>query len=96
MNYKDPQNKLHFIDPAFAHMLPAGSVQINDEEAEAIRIANTPPPLTGNALLASQISALEATITDRRLREAILGVDKGWLSNVNAQIASLRASMTKT
>ena len=55
-----------------------------------------PPPLTGNALLASQISALESTITDRRLREAILGVDKGWLSNVNAQIASLRASMTKT
>ena len=55
-----------------------------------------PPPLTGNALLASQISALEATITDRRLREAILGVDKGWLSDVNAQISSLRASMKKT
>jgi hypothetical protein len=55
-----------------------------------------PPPLEGDALLAFQISALEATITARRLREAILGIDKGWLTDKNARIASLRALMTKT
>ena len=37
MNYKDPQNNLHFIDPDFAHLLPEGCVQITEEEAEALR-----------------------------------------------------------
>tara|TARA_R110000822_G_scaffold5955_6_gene25188 strand:+ start:2412 stop:2678 length:267 start_codon:yes stop_codon:yes gene_type:complete len=38
MHYKDPDNSLHFLDSAkFEHLLPAGSVQITDEEAEALR-----------------------------------------------------------
>jgi hypothetical protein len=38
MNYKAPDNSLHFIDDdAYAHLLPEGSVQITDEEAEALR-----------------------------------------------------------
>ena len=37
MNYKDPQNNLHFIDPDFAHLLPEGCVQITEDEAEALR-----------------------------------------------------------
>lgn len=37
MNYKDPQNNLHDIDPDFAHLLPEGCVQITEEEAEALR-----------------------------------------------------------
>jgi hypothetical protein len=37
-----------------------------------------------------KIIELESTITSRRLREAILGTDGGWLSNVNQQIAALR------
>jgi hypothetical protein len=43
MNYKAPDNSLHFIEPEFAHLLPAGSVPITDEEAEALRPA--PPPI---------------------------------------------------
>jgi hypothetical protein len=43
MNYKAPDNSLHIIEPDFAHLLPAGCVQITEAEAEAIRIANTPP-----------------------------------------------------
>jgi len=43
MIYKAPDNSLHFLDDnAFAHLLPAGSVQITDEEAAAIRAANAP------------------------------------------------------
>ena len=42
MHFKAPDNSLHFIEPEFAHMLPAGYVPITDEEAEAIRIANAP------------------------------------------------------
>lgn len=51
------------------------------------------PPITGNALLLSQIATLEATITPRRQREAILGTDNGWLADVNAQIVALRAKL---
>ena len=36
-HYKAPDNSLHFIEPEFAHLLPTGSVQITDEEAEALR-----------------------------------------------------------
>ena len=41
----------------------------------------------------SQIAKLEATFTPRRQREAILGIDNGWLADVNAQIAALRAKL---
>jgi len=44
-----------------------------------------------NVLL--QIAKLEATITQRRQREAVLGIDNGWLADVNAQIAALRAQL---
>jgi hypothetical protein len=37
MNYKDPQNNLHNIEPEFAHLLPEGCVEITEEEAEALR-----------------------------------------------------------
>jgi len=38
MNYKAPDNSLHFLDDdSFAHLLPEGSVPITDEEAEALR-----------------------------------------------------------
>lgn len=38
MHYKAPDNSMHFLDSAeFEHLLPAGSVQITDEEADALR-----------------------------------------------------------
>ena len=38
MHYKAPDNSLHFLDDdTYAHLLPEGSVQITDEEAEALR-----------------------------------------------------------
>lgn len=40
-----------------------------------------------------QIAALEATITPRRMREAVLGTDNGWLANVEQQIDALRQQL---
>lgn len=40
-----------------------------------------------------QIYALEATITPRRVREAILGIDNDWLSNVESEIDALREQL---
>ena len=37
MNFKDQQNKLHFIAPEFEHLLPAGCIEISESEAEALR-----------------------------------------------------------
>jgi len=45
-----------------------------------------------NAAIDAQIQALEATVTQRRLREAALTDEgKAWLADLDAQIAALRA-----
>jgi hypothetical protein len=42
-HYKAPDNSVHFLDSAdYEYLLPAGSVQITDEEAEALRPVYTP------------------------------------------------------
>lgn len=51
--------------------------------------------MTPNEVLLSQIQTLEANVTDRRVREAVLGIDNGWLKNLDDQIAALRAQLTK-
>jgi hypothetical protein len=44
-HYKAPDNSLHFLDSQeYEYLLPAGSVPITDEEAEALR--PKPPELT--------------------------------------------------
>lgn len=84
-NFKDTNNKVHVIDSAeFAYLLPADCVPITDAEAGVI-IAQQITPIT----LEQQISQLEATVTPRRLREAVLGIDRGWLVVINAQIEAL-------
>jgi hypothetical protein len=45
MNYKAPDNSLHFIEPEFAHLLPEGSIPITEEEAEALRPVPPPPSI---------------------------------------------------
>lgn len=44
-NYKDSNNRVHFIDSEyFEHLLPAGCVAITEAEAEAINLAAALPP----------------------------------------------------
>lgn len=40
-----------------------------------------------------EIERLEREITDRRLVEAILGIDDGWLADINALIEAERAKL---
>lgn len=52
-HYKDTENKLHFLDSAeYEYLLPAGSVQIAGEEADALR--PQPEPLTYKELRAAE------------------------------------------
>ena len=68
MNYKAPDNSLYFIEPEFAYMLPAGCVQITEEEAEALRPVQ-PAPTT--QYLLAKLDA-DNTLTQRNLRETIM------------------------
>ena len=73
MNYKAPDNSLHFLDDdSFAYLLPAGSVQISDEEAEALRVASL-PPVDPKAAIQAEIDTLERTqLLPRITREFML------------------------
>jgi hypothetical protein len=42
----------------------------------------------------AEIEQLEASVTERRKREAILGLDDGWLHNLNVQISNLRDQLS--
>ncbi len=52
-------------------------------------------PVDSGAMSETQmkIFELENTVTFRRLREAILGTDGGWLHALDQEIAMLRASL---
>ena len=65
-----------------------------DENGQPILVARPDPlPLSGNDLIKAQIVNLEAQQTPRRMREAALGIDNGWLAEIDAQIAMLRAQL---
>lgn len=69
--------------------ISADLISITEAEANAIRF----PAPTDRQLIEDQIKNLEFAVTERRMREAILGTDGGWLKNLDAQIANLRAQM---
>lgn len=52
-----------------------------------------PPPLSPSDAIKAQIAALETQQTPRRVREASLGTDGGWLACLEAQIEDLRAQL---
>jgi hypothetical protein len=55
--YKSPDNKVHYLDDEkFKHLLPVGSVQITEEEAEEL---NAPPPETAEQIIARLEAALD-------------------------------------
>ena len=83
MNYKSPDNSVHFLDDdSFAHMLPAGSVPITDEEAEALK--PVPPPPT----VAEQLATLDAdnALTQRNLRETVMLMAEAFKQITNGQV----------
>lgn len=68
--------------------LDAGEITAREAEETAFAA------LLDNAEILAQIQAIEATITPRRIREAILGTDAGWLEDQEDAIVVLRAQLT--
>ena len=63
------------------------------EEVAEIDARQSSPSVL-NAPILAQITALEATVTQRRLRESVTTTSgKTWLANVDTQIATLRAQL---
>jgi hypothetical protein len=73
------------------------SDEITDEQRHGIEMvlaAHDPAAADAADSVKQQIAALEADSSKpRRQREAILGIDNGWLADVNAQIVALRAKL---
>lgn len=93
-HFKAPDNTLHFLsDEDVANggtrFLPVGFKKISDAQA----LSMLPKP-SENDLLKVQIAELEATVTPRRLREAILSQDGAdWLAAVESEISALRKKL---
>lgn len=67
--YQAPDGSLHGIDPEFAYFLPAGSVEVTDAEADAIRVASSAP--TPDQLRATAIVDIEQR-RDDALRSGVV------------------------
>jgi len=84
MNYKAPNNSLHFIEPEYAHLLPQGSVQITDAEAEVLR--PKPPEPTYAQLRAAEYPPMV---------DYLDGVVKGDQAQIDTYIAACLAVKAK-
>jgi hypothetical protein len=85
MNYKAPNNSLHFLDDdSFVHLLPAGSVQITDAEADALR------PVAAELTYAQKRAAEYPPIADY-----LDGVVKGDQAQIDTYIADCQAVKAK-
>ena len=65
-------------------------IQANEQGLPVL--IDLPAPSAADVVRQS-IAVLEATVTQRRIREAVLGTDNGWLQNVESQIVALRAQL---
>lgn len=97
--YKAPNDpNPHFLDDdSFVHLLPAGSIQITDEEAEAMR-PKPDPKLTRIAEIDSEILSLEAK-SHRAVRDSLAALavtappsidDVTKIKEISAAIETLR------
>jgi hypothetical protein len=85
MHYKAPDNSLHFLDSAeYEYLLPAGSVQITDEEADALRPQASAP--TYKELRAAEYPPMT---------DYLDGVVKGDQAQIDQYIADCQAVKTK-
>lgn len=74
---------------------PPGWLQLaGEDDLAALGIVALPDPERSNTeVILEQIILLESSITPRRIREAVLDIDNGWLKSINEQCALLRSKL---
>jgi predicted RNase H-like nuclease len=94
-HFKDTENKLHFLseeDIEFGaeKFLPLGSKKIKDSEVKKLQATEIIPDTSVQA----QIAEIEASITPRRIREALISTaGKNWLKAANDKIDAIRKTV---
>lgn len=68
---------------------PVGMTIATDAQIQAV----LNPTKSSKQIALEKILALESKVTDRRIREAILGIDNGWLKSINDEIVVLRTQL---
>lgn len=89
-----PPDVVEITDEDHAALLDGqnkGQVIAADKKGFPVLVAAPAP--TAQQAIQAQIAALEASVTPRRIREAVLGTDGGWIAGVDSQIKSLRAKL---
>lgn len=93
------------------HNMPDDVVEITHEQYEQLLAAQCEgtqivpgadgrpsvidPTFDTDEAIRAQIIELEAQVAPRRLREAVLGVDGGWLADIHQKIALLRIQLNR-
>jgi hypothetical protein len=92
---KIPSDAIEITTEQYSALLEGqsyGKIISADENGYPILIDLAPP--SESDLAKKQIAEIEASITDRRLREAMLSTTgKSWLADRDAEIAALRAKI---
>jgi hypothetical protein len=78
--FKYTNNQIHVIEDEFKHLLPSGCIEITQEEADAIHLANNPPPTI------EQIRAMIKPLSPAQVRLVLN--QYGLLTTVESAIAS--------
>ena len=90
MHYKSPDNSIHFLDDdSFVHLLPAGSIQITDEEANTIRIAKQATAQTARTYAEKRVAEYPP------MTDYLDGIAKGDQAQINKYIADCQAVKAK-
>ena len=87
---KDVQGNIITVKPNIEDLVIESDMASPGDRYEGGTFIPAPPPVL-TAL--QKIALLEMSITKRRLREAVIGVDNGWLENVDKQIDKLRKEL---
>jgi len=76
-------------------ILELSTVELRDSLGitEVSEVPQKTVEISPKQVLLDRIGFLELSITSRRLREAVLGVDNGWLQSVNSEITNLRTQL---
>ena len=73
---------------------PNGAIEVQKPPAHGLdKWVNGAWVANSNITIQAQIDALEHLITPRRIREATLNADGGWMKDIDARIAALRIKL---
>lgn len=91
---KIPEDAVEITEEEYAELLDGqSSGKIISAGNSGKPFLSDPPGPTQSDLALTQIRDLESKITNRRLREAVLGIDEGWLAETNERILKLRLEL---